>query len=74
MYLTGKNKRRKQRDSTGHDREKENAAAAASAANLDVREDEVRDPAAMVSVGGDGRHITRRNDFGIGAAKLRCYE
>ncbi len=41
MYLTGKNKRRKIRDA--HEREKENNV------NLDVKEEEVRDPAAMVS-------------------------
>ena len=42
MYLTGKNKRRKIRDAYERDKDKENSQ------NIDLKEEEVRDPAAMV--------------------------
>ena len=43
MYLTGKNKRRKIRDAYERDKDKENSQS------IDLKEEEVRDPAAMVS-------------------------
>ena len=42
MYLTGKNKRRKIRDAYERDKDKENSQS------IDLKEEEVRDPAAMV--------------------------